>query len=84
MSENNANVEKLQDYLNVLLEKLSPDQKARATSCKTLDELMDFIKAEAIELPDELMSDVIGGLDYKHAFLKADGGDKKLLRVTFL
>ncbi len=84
MSENNANVDKLQEYLNVLMEKLSPEQKAKATACKTLDELMDFIKSEAIELPDELMSDVTGGLNYKHAFLKSDGGDKQILKVTFL
>ena len=45
-----------------LLKGLTPEQIARAKSCKTQDELLSMAKAEGIELSDEQLEAVNGGI----------------------
>ncbi len=43
---------------------LSGEQRERAKSCKSIDELMSFAGEEGVELPDELLDAVAGGYVY--------------------
>ncbi len=43
---------------------LSGEQRERAKSCKSIDELMSFVGEEGVELPDELLDAVAGGYVY--------------------
>ena len=43
-------------------DQLTDEQKAKAKECKTAEELMDFFDKEGLELPDELLDSVAGGL----------------------
>ena len=60
--------EKMEKSLQEFFEKLTDEQKEKAKECKTLEELMDFFGKEGIELPDELLDSVAGGLT-KEEFL---------------
>ncbi len=50
---------------------LSDEQKKKAKNCKTLDEFIVFAKKEGIELPDEVLNDISGGVQ---AGLITEGG----------
>ena len=50
---------------------LSDEQKKKAKNCKTLDEFIAFAKKEDIELPDEVLNDISGGVQ---AGLITEGG----------
>ena len=50
---------------------LTDEQKEKAKNCKTLDELIEFAKKEDIELPDEDLNDISGGVQ---AGLITEGG----------
>ena len=52
----------MQKALKELFDKLTDEQKAKAKECKTAEELMDFAGKEGVELPDELLDNVAGGL----------------------
>ncbi len=56
------NNEKLAKMLKEVADSLTDAQKKKAETLKTVDELVDFLTAEGIELPDELLESVAGGL----------------------
>ena len=39
-------------YIHILIESLTEEQREKASACKSMDELMKFVSAEKIELPD--------------------------------
>ena len=41
---------------------LNDEQKERAKNCKTLDDFLAFAKKEGIELSDEILNDISGGV----------------------
>ncbi len=53
----------LNELLNQALASLTEEQKAKAKACKTVKELIDYLSAEGVELPDEAMDKVSGGKD---------------------
>lgn len=55
---------KLAEALKGISEKMTDEQKETAKSCETMDELMKFLGREGIELPDELLDDVAGGVGW--------------------
>ena len=54
--------EKMKKVMDQLFAKLTDEQKEKAKECKTLDELMEFAGKEGVELPDEMLENVGGGL----------------------
>ncbi len=56
--------EKIEKALKDLYETLTDEQKKKASACKTIDELTAYLGEEGIDLPDELLEDVGGGMDY--------------------
>ncbi len=52
---------KLNEQLNKALASLTDEQKAKAKACKTVKELLDYLSAEGVELPDEVLEKVAGG-----------------------
>ncbi len=59
MSEN----EKMESIIKSIFESMNDEQRAKAKNFRTVDELIDFLGDEGIELPDELLDGVGGGLD---------------------
>ena len=51
------------DKYKEMYDSLSDDLKAKVANCKTADELMEFAKSEGIELTDEQMDAISGGVD---------------------
>ena len=47
-----------------LYDGLSEDLKAKAASCKTASELIELAKAEGIELTDEQLDAISGGINW--------------------
>lgn len=45
-------------------EDLSPEQREKALTCKSLDELIELAKQEGVELSDEQLDAISGGLDW--------------------
>ena len=62
MSENKKTDAKLFEILRGISEGLTDEQKEKAKQCKTVDELMAFAGKEGIELPDEVLDAVAGGI----------------------
>ena len=54
--------EKLNEILAGLWDSLTDEQKEKAKACKNLDELMKLAGEEKIELPDEMLDAVSGGV----------------------
>ena len=54
--------EKMEKALKEFLANLTDEQKEKAKECKTPEELMAFAGKEGLELPDELIEGVAGGL----------------------
>ena len=52
------------DKYRELYDGLSDDLKKKAKACKTAEELMRLAKAEGIELTDEQMDAISGGVDW--------------------
>ena len=52
------------DKYKELYDGLSEDLKKKATSCKTVEELMALAKSEGIELTDEQMDAIAGGVQW--------------------
>ena len=44
---------------------LTPDQKAKFEACETPDEILKLAQDEGIELTDDQMEDVAGGVEWK-------------------
>ena len=51
----------MDDKLKEIYDSLTEEQKEKALSCTTQDELMDFAGEEDIELPEELLEEGAGG-----------------------
>ena len=58
--------EKMKEALKNIYDNLTDEQKEKAKACKTNEELMDFAGKEGIELPDDLVESVSGGLGLLH------------------
>lgn len=56
---------KTNDKFKTVWDSLTDEQKARAKNCKTVDDLLAFAKNEKIELPDEVLDDISGGIQAK-------------------
>ena len=54
--------EKKAEILKGIYEKLTVEQREKAKSCKSMDELMKLLGEWDIELPDDLLDIVAGGL----------------------
>ena len=54
--------EKLKTLLDELWDSLTDEQKEKAKACKTADEFIKLAGEEAIELPDEMLEAVAGGM----------------------
>ena len=54
--------EKLNRMLEELWDSLTDEQKAKAKECESADELVELAGKEGIELPDEMLETVSGGL----------------------
>ena len=59
--------EKMKDAFKDVYEKLNDEQKKKADSCKSTDELLKLLGEWNIELPDELASIAAGGYDWARA-----------------
>ena len=47
------------------LEDLTPEQMEKAKACKTTEELLTLAKEEGVELSDEQLEGLSGGVDWK-------------------
>ena len=54
--------EKINEKLKEIYDSLTDEQKEKAKNCRTLEELVEFAGEEDIELPEELMDQVAGGI----------------------
>ncbi len=54
--------EKLNETLKGIYDSLTEKQKEKANACKTMEELLAFAREENINLPDELLEAVSGGV----------------------
>ena len=52
---------KLNELLNKAHASLTEEQKEKAKACKTAKELLDYLSAEGVELPDEVLDAICGG-----------------------
>ena len=52
----------LNDILKGIYGSLTDEQKEKVKQCKTVDELMAFAGEEGLELPDEVLDAVSGGI----------------------
>ena len=62
MNENKNIDHKLEEALKSILDSLTDEQKEKAKECKTMEELAKFAGKEGIELPDEALDMVSGGI----------------------
>ncbi len=54
--------ENLHEQMMRILNGLNDEQTEKAKNCKTLDDFLAFAKKEGIELPDEILNDISGGV----------------------
>ena len=54
--------DKLNKILKGIYDNLTDEQKAKAKACKTMEELTELAGKEGIELPDEVLDAVAGGV----------------------
>ena len=52
------------DHYKKMYEGLSDEMKAKVTSCKTAEELMELARSEGIELTDEQLDAISGGYEW--------------------
>ena len=64
---------KLEETMKDIFEKLTDEQKEKAKACKNMDEFMILAGEWGIELPDELVDNVGGGLWLPEALHKVLG-----------
>ena len=63
MNNEKKNIDpKLAEALKGLYDSLTDEQKEKAKGCKTVDELTKLAAAEGIELSDEILDAVAGGV----------------------
>ena len=54
--------EKMKELIRGIYERLNDEQKERAKTCQTVDDFIEFVEEEGLELPDELLEAVSGGI----------------------
>ena len=64
---------KLEETLDGIYDKLNDEQKEKAKACKNMDEFMKLAGEWGLELPDELVDNVGGGLWLPEALHKVLG-----------
>ena len=64
---------KLEETMKDIFEKLTDEQKEKAKACKNMDEFMKLAGEWGLELPDELVDNVGGGLWLPEALHKVLG-----------
>ena len=52
------------DKYKEMYDSLSDDLKAKVANCKTADELTNLVKSEGIELTDEQLDAISGGVEW--------------------
>ena len=57
---------KMNERMAGILNGLTEEQKKKARTCKSKKDLLDFLGAEGVELPDELLDSVAGGATYRY------------------
>ena len=58
----------LNEILGRVIASLTEEQKEKAKACETADQLIALLGDLGVELPDELLEDVGGGLNLESAF----------------
>lgn len=58
---------KLDEALRSVYDSLTDEQKTKAKTCKSADEIMQLAADEGIELPDEILEAVSGGFIFQTA-----------------
>ena len=53
---------KRSELLGSVFDSLTDEQKEKAKACKTEKELLDYLAEAGVELPDELLETVAGGI----------------------
>ena len=53
-----------EDILKSIYDSLTDEQKAKAKSCRNAEELIKLAESEGIELPDEVLDSVAGGVRF--------------------
>ena len=66
------NNEKTNELIKGVLDSLTDEQKEKAKTCKSAKELMDFLGAEGVVLPDEALDAMAGGDDFWSQFKEFD------------
>lgn len=64
MQEKENPVTELNEAIKKFWDSLDGEQREKARSCKSVDELVRFAGSEGVELPDELLDAVSGGYVY--------------------
>ncbi len=64
---------KLNELLTSALASLTEEQKKKVKSCKTAKELVDYLSAEGVELPDEVLDAAAGGKIYERPYNTNEG-----------
>ena len=54
---------KLNELLNKALASLTEEQKEKAKACRTAKELLDLLAEAGVELPDDALDKVAGGVE---------------------
>ena len=56
--------EKMEEAFKSIYDNLTDEQKAKVKACKTMDEMMVLAGEWGVELPDEVLDAVAGGIDW--------------------
>ena len=64
----------LKELLEKVLASLTEEQKEKAKACKTAKELIDYLSAEGVELSDEALDMVAGGVSDLRADVAGKAG----------
>ncbi len=64
MNENKNMDPKLETALKGIYDHLTDEQKEKAKACKNMDEMMALAGEWGVELPDEVLDAVAGGIDW--------------------
>ena len=78
MDENKTLDPKLAEALKGIWESLTDEQKEKAKACKTPDELTAFAGREGVELPDDELDKVSGGVNEQMRTIPANEYENKL------
>ncbi len=60
----------LKELLEKAIASLTEEQKEKAKACKTAKELLDFLAEAGVELPDEVLDKVAGGVGHFNVWVR--------------